>query len=47
MYKVSVPIVVTTSTFDADKVIEDMHLMGADRVFLALDFLSHDKSVME
>ena len=47
MYKVSVPIIVSISTFDADMVIADMRLMGADRVFLAIDFLSHDKSVME
>ena len=39
MYKVSVPIIVSISTFDADKVIADMRLMGARRVFLAIDFL--------
>ena len=47
MYKISVPIIVSANTFDAKKVIADMKLMGADRVFLAIDFLSHDKSVME
>ena len=30
MYKVSVPIIVSISTFDADMVIADMRLMGAD-----------------
>ena len=47
MYKISVPIIVTASTFDAKKVIEDSKLLGAERVFLAIDFLSHDKAVME
>lgn len=47
MYDISVPIAVTSKTFDKERVLSDLRLMGAKRVFLAIDFLSNDKSVME
>ena len=47
MYKIAVPITVTSKNFDPEKVLRDLRLMGANRVFLALDFLSNDKEVME
>ena len=47
MYKISVPAMVTAETFDPQQVIADLRAMGAHRVLLAIDFLSHDRRIME
>ena len=47
MYDISVPVFVTSDTYDKEKVLLDLRLMGAKRVFLAIPFLTHDKSVMD
>ncbi|MBE6597083.1 MAG: hypothetical protein E7641_05370 [Ruminococcaceae bacterium] len=47
MYDISVPIIVTADTYDPSAVLNDLKLMGAKRVFLAIPFLTHDMTVME
>ena len=46
MYDISVPIIVTAPTFNKEKTLDDIRLIGAKRVFLAIPFLSHNEAVM-
>lgn len=47
MYSVSVPVFVNTDAFDPTSILAELRRVGARRVFLAIDFLSHDKHIME
>ena len=47
MYDISVPVMVTAPTFNKEAVLEDLKIVGAKRVLLAIPFSSHDEAVME
>ena len=47
MYDISIPIIVTAPTYDKKQVLDDLRLMGAKRVFLAIPFLTHDEKILE
>lgn len=47
MYDIAVPCMPLEPTYDREKALRDLRLMGAKRVFLALPFLSHDQEAME
>ena len=47
MYDISVPLFATSPTLTKERALEDIKLLGAKRVFLAIPDSSHDKDVME
>ena len=40
MYELSVPVMVTSKAFDKEKILADLRLAGAKRVFLAIGALT-------
>ncbi len=47
MYRVSVPVMVTSPTFDAEAVESDLQAAGVNRIFLAIDMLTADEERQE
>lgn len=46
-FTLSVPLFASSNTLDKESALRDLAEMGADRVLLAIDFLTHDQSIME
>lgn len=47
MYTVSIPVMLTAKTFDADRILADLRFAGASRVFLAIPPISTDRTDRE
>lgn len=47
MYDISIPLFATSPTLNQERALEDIKLVGAKRVFLAIPDSSHDKDIME
>ena len=47
MYDISVPLFATSPTLNKERALEDIKLLGAKRVFLAIPDSSHEKEIME